>query len=387
MPSALEQLLSKSIVTSPVADSAAWASFPLALAERAFFSSKVAHAALLAEAQKQAARLLDGSTDRAQARVALKQILGTLGAPDSGDLTDLSSDRRLNLILDMNSDQAAGYARFAGEQQDEDFLLMYPCQELLRAAAARQPRDWGMRWADAGGEFFSGRMIARKDSPVWTGISRFGTPWPPYDFGSHMDVVDISRDEAVRLGVIAQDERIKPQLPDFNAKLEASVSDPKPELLASLRAAFGDQASVERSGKVRWQGERILKLYESALADETVKWTLALGQSTASAAQKASAAGGDIAGRQLLLDADHLRHIQNRHGEAEKDPSQRPVTAQDLRLLPFVWREPDTVEPGERPGDLVFKKELNGTFVAATWSPTAKGVRLRSLFIKKGGSR
>jgi hypothetical protein len=28
------------------------------------------------------------------------------------------------------------------------------------------------------------RMIARKDSPIWEALSRFGTPYPPFDFNS-----------------------------------------------------------------------------------------------------------------------------------------------------------------------------------------------------------
>ena len=55
------------------------------------------------------------------------------------------------------------------------------------------------RWTEAGGRIFSGRMIALKNDPVWLRISDFGHPHPPFAFGSGMDMVDISRIDAVRL--------------------------------------------------------------------------------------------------------------------------------------------------------------------------------------------
>ena len=45
-------------------------------------------------------------------------------------------------------------------------------------------------------------MIATKDDPIWTRLSRFNRPYPPFDFEDDMTVDDVSRREAESLGVI-----------------------------------------------------------------------------------------------------------------------------------------------------------------------------------------
>lgn len=250
----VQRLLRRTPVTSPLS-SEQWSQMPLAFRERAFFSSKVEELRFLAQAQNGVTQIADGKSTVAEQRAALKELLKSIGYqsdPDNpNELQDLSSDRRLELILDTNLQQAQGYADFVSGQ-DAAILDRWPCQELIRVIQAEKPRDWAKRWADAGGQFFNGRMIARKDDPIWTDISRFGTPYPPFDFGSGMDLRDIDREEAIALGVIAPDDKIKPQLPDFNAKLEAGIPDATPGLLEAFTELFGDQIGVE-NGKVFWR--------------------------------------------------------------------------------------------------------------------------------------
>lgn len=52
-----------------------------------------------------------------------------------------------------------------------------------------------------GGKIRGGRMVALKSAPVWTNLSRFGRPYPPFDYGSGMGMEDIGREEAVELGL------------------------------------------------------------------------------------------------------------------------------------------------------------------------------------------
>ena len=59
------------------------------------------------------------------------------------------------------------------------------------------------------GQIHGGRMIALKDDPVWLKISDFGHPHPPFAFGSGMDMVDISRVEAVELGLTGWRNEVK----------------------------------------------------------------------------------------------------------------------------------------------------------------------------------
>jgi hypothetical protein len=99
-------------------------------------------------------------------------------------------------------------------------------------------------------------MVALKGDPVWTAISRFGTPWPPFDFNSGMGVEDIDAEEAAELGVLAGDDPPpSPDDTDFNAGLEAEVEfgETDPEW-TWLRETFGDQIRLE-GGAVRWKGE------------------------------------------------------------------------------------------------------------------------------------
>ena len=46
-------------------------------------------------------------------------------------------------------------------------------------------------------------MIALKNDPVWTALSRFGRPWPPFDYDSGMGIADIDRETAETLGLLA----------------------------------------------------------------------------------------------------------------------------------------------------------------------------------------
>lgn len=133
-----------------------------------------------------------------------------LGSPegDTGDLTDINSRKRLELIYDFNRTQANEYGR-AIIGSTPSILRAFPCQELVRIAARRVPRDWRSTWVEAGGKLYAGRMIARKDDPIWTRISRFGQPYPPFDYSSGMGVRDIGRGEAMRLGVIKADAQVK----------------------------------------------------------------------------------------------------------------------------------------------------------------------------------
>jgi hypothetical protein len=195
--------------------------------------------------------------DIATARLEMKQLLQSLGyqpeAGQAGTLKDLSSDARINLQLRQNLDAAFGFGQYL-QGQDEAVLDQWPAQELFRAEERKEPRDWPTRWMQAGGQIFEGgRMIALKNDPIWTEISAFGTPYPPFDFGSGMWVRDVDRETAESLGLLSPGQVVTPGVEDFNASLEASVKDIDPDLAASLKESFGDQIEIE-SGTARWTG-------------------------------------------------------------------------------------------------------------------------------------
>jgi hypothetical protein len=187
-------------------------------------------------------KLLQGETDFATMRLRAKEELQALGyrpeAGDEGTIKDLSSNQRIKLQHETNVEMAQGYGYWA-EGQNPDVLDEWPCSELYRAEDRKEKRNWQERWVRAGGKLFAGRMIARKDDQVWEKISAFGTPYPPFDFGSGMDVRDVDRAEAERLGVIPKGAVVTPQSRDFNQGLDLTEGARPEGRGADLRSAAG----------------------------------------------------------------------------------------------------------------------------------------------------
>ena len=226
---------------------------PAALRDSSMFSSKVNDARILQAAKDRIAAIVQPegrapgqSMNTATAREQLRDLLKSLGyAPEQGkegSIEDLTSRSRLDLIIDQNVASARGRGQWAGTQ-DRDILDEWPCQELIRVIESRKKRNWRARWRGAGGHFYGGRMIARKDSPVWTRISRFGTPWAPFDYNSGMDVEDVDRDEAEALGVIPKHGQVNPQHAPTLART-ASIADLAPFLVQQVIHALGGRATA-----------------------------------------------------------------------------------------------------------------------------------------------
>ena len=179
--------------------------------ERSLFSARTTSAEYLQSVGDQLDEILSDKTDFATARLELKKRLGELGyAPEAGKedtIKDLSSDKRLNLVLKTNTNMARGYGQWM-QANDPDVLDQFPAQELYRLEARKVPRDWIDRWMEAGGQLYDGRMIAPVNDPIWTAISTFGEPYPPFDYGSGMWTRLIGREESVDLGVVTDGQMI-----------------------------------------------------------------------------------------------------------------------------------------------------------------------------------
>ena len=247
--------------------SAEWAEMPLALREQAQFSAGLESARVLGRIQTGLLGILSGSRnefgvieDRSKLIADITRLAAKEGLrPDDPDLVgtvqDITSERRAELIYEMQTGQAYGRANFKAGM-DEDVLNAAPAWELVRVEARKEPRDWKFRWHEAGGRFWGGeRMIALKTDPVWQNLSRFGTRWPPFDFNSGMGVEDVLRGECIRLGLISPNTRLVPV--DANAVIKASVKDIGPELRNVLREHFGDQIAID-GDTVQWKVVRRL---------------------------------------------------------------------------------------------------------------------------------
>jgi hypothetical protein len=246
--------------------SAEWADVPLALRERAFWTARFAkadvlqvmHDAIRDRLKLEPRESVPGrgavTMSRDNFMVEMRDRLEAAGyvppQGKAGTIQDLTSKGRLGLIFDINTQMAQEYARWKSGQLP-GALDAFPCQELIREEDRKVPRNWIERWRGAGGQFYDGRMMAAKDDPIWTEISAFGTPWPPFDFNSGMGTRDISRSEAVRLGVIAPGAEVKPPEVEFNAELSKSVEGYSPEIRKELLDDLGDSAVVE-DGVAKW---------------------------------------------------------------------------------------------------------------------------------------
>ena len=260
---AIRRIGDKTPVTS-VLRTEDWSRVPLALRERAMFSAGVDWADFLESSQAKLLKAVSGIredvgrgkqafVDRGSFIGDMRKLVLAQGKSDeSGGLTDLASRARLGLIYDVQTQQAFGYARWKFDQ-DPDALNAFPAQELLREEARRVPRDWETRWRNAGGRLVQGRMAALKTDPVWQQLSRFGTPYPPFDFGSGMGLRDLDRAESEQLGLIEPERDLEPQEQDFNAQLEGSARNVSPNMRAALARVFGAQIDVT-GDKVRWTG-------------------------------------------------------------------------------------------------------------------------------------
>ncbi len=263
---AVARISDKTIVGSKLR-SAEWAQVPLALRERAFFSAGVENARVLSAMREKSLQGLqqirtDGTLmDKARFVSDMRALLGA--APgDSGDLTDITSRRRLELIWDFQqTDAHAQAAHVAG--MDPDVQDAYPAMRLVRIESRRVPREWFVRWGVAGasvGWVGASRreMVALRTSPIWAALSRFGRPWPPFDYNSGMGLEDVDRDETERLGLLPKGEPPAARLQrlrestaaasrNWNDGLQASVKSLSDAARGWLKDAFGDQISIGRS--------------------------------------------------------------------------------------------------------------------------------------------
>lgn len=265
------------LAVGTVRSSAEMEEVPLALRERAFWSARLQSAHLaqgLLDMARAGAGLERVSVDRKGGAVDLtmsrslfvregRKLLDAAGyvpgdPSKAGTLLDHRSKQRLDLIYETNMQQAAEYARWQAGQV-EGALDAFPAQELIREEQREVPRDWIERWRAAGGKFYGGgRMVALKSDPIWTKISRFGTPFPPFDFNSGMGVEDVDREEAEGFGLIARGEVPKRADVAFNENLQASVQGMDAEVVKALNESFDAAGGLVelKDGLLQWIGGR-----------------------------------------------------------------------------------------------------------------------------------
>lgn len=143
-----------------------------------------------------------------------------LGVPpaEPGSLRDLSSEKRLDLILDTQRQLAHGLGM---KTRGAARVRTYPAWELVRLETRRVPRGseasdspgWQQRWMKAGGPqpVTSGtklKLIALKSDEVWSRLGdgalfddALNTDHPPFAFRSGMGWREVSAEECAKLGI------------------------------------------------------------------------------------------------------------------------------------------------------------------------------------------
>lgn len=251
------EAISRQTPVGSVLTSAEWRDVPQGIRDEAFFSAQQTNLTFLEAAKKEVESLVDGDGDRAASRLRLRELAQGLGIATGDDsLTDISSDRRLALILDTKVAQAQGKGRWQ-LWQDPTLRDEYPAWELIDTNPGYEGtgrRDWPARWLAGGGTFYGRRMIALKSDPVWRNLGPFRNPYPPFDYNSYWDVLEIDRDEAEALGVIARGEATEPTEGAFNADLKASLPEGGSAFARLLQDTFGNLFEIA-DGALKWTGK------------------------------------------------------------------------------------------------------------------------------------
>jgi hypothetical protein len=291
--------------------------FSAAVRSRAVFSARTTSLAYLDIQRRALEDLLRGEVEtvdkdgqpwtqsigQAETRLRLKQALAALHydpeaghfgtAADAeippaerGSLQDLSSDRRLDLIIDVQRQrwQSAGQLE---RGMVPAVLAAFPAWELTGSSAMEPRQNWPARWMAAGGVLYGpgeNRMIAAKTSRVWQRLGDLEDfadgidgGLPPFAFGSKRGWLAVSRAECVAMGVELADAPAKAsgkppaspmqepgtsaaeRLPALVATVPAGVSEAG---LAALRAAVGGKLA----GKRLTFEERLAKSLAPAMA-------------------------------------------------------------------------------------------------------------------------
>lgn len=253
---ALKHLLAKQAVPSGMASND-WKAVDAAVRRQSLFSAQTTMEGYLDDIRGAVENIINPPTsypdgapgaalNPASARTMLRDLLlNKYGyEPDAGtegSIVDLSSDKRLGLVIKTNVELAQGAGKFVQGNLNEDVIDLYPAWELVRYEERKEPRDWEQRWriaaqvagdAKAAGALGnSGRMVALKSSGIWQALGdgaggyqdTLGNPYPPFAFNSGMWTDDVERADAVELGLIEDGEKAEGAEFDFGSLFKAAA--------------------------------------------------------------------------------------------------------------------------------------------------------------------
>lgn len=208
-------------VATPLASAGLREQWSQKIKDQSVFSARTTEQSYIDYVKRQLEQVAAGTMKPDAAEARLRETLQNLGySPQTGfpnahgevppatpgSIRDLSSTRRIQLIIDTNVKQARSLGQLAASE-DPATLLTFPAWKLTRTGARKKPRgDWKRRWEAAGSAVgWRGaartQMVALKTSPIWQAIADgkggfddcIGSPYPPFAFGSGMAWVGVNR--------------------------------------------------------------------------------------------------------------------------------------------------------------------------------------------------
>ena len=393
-------------------DSRGWNSIQAGLRDRAFFMSQVTEPHILDAARRLSAQYADGHVDISKLRIEWRNYLEHTGyQPPSdvaGTIKDLYTQARIDVVLKTNVAQARGFVQFA-EGMTPGAFAAFPAQEFTRVVYRKQKRaDWPRRWAAAGGKVYGGRMIALKNDSVWGRLGAagpFGNPFPPFDWGSGMGVVDVDRREAIELGLVSKeqiDEHVEKlrerqkdgNLPSMNGHLAAQIPyKPNSTEWRDLKGKFGDFVKFE-GDEIVWREDWTEDFLRNAdkkgfsfNAGLPTQQLLDVVRRDCEESLAARIKGSPlVCNDSWLNDEDDKVKREPGHGrkhfyDRETEPGNLPMTKSDLELLPSLWRSPTRADMSEAEDSTLFLEidTLDGCVIQARIG-LSHNPRLKTIF-------
>lgn len=266
--------------------------------QRSIFTARGTNATFLQEIKDVVENLVAGKINQAKGRELLKAKLDEVGydpitgfsiddqiePAEPGSLRDISSEDRLDLILDTQTSQAANFAYYEQGQKVKT-LHSWPCWELVRIAYRMVPRGerrykgfiipdptnaWPVRWVKAGGTIHSGRMVARKDAEVWNQLGSptifndgLGQPYPPFAFNSGMGFREVDRSDAIRIGAMTADDEVSARPRSLNEGAVQLLTHFDREWLEALKADLDVEVEAGRA-ELKAEIEEVNRAYRAA---------------------------------------------------------------------------------------------------------------------------
>jgi hypothetical protein len=241
---------------------------PVALRERAFFSSQVENARFLQRARDTITDFMTGAREtlpdgqtmlktgsraafvEQMREFALSEGMGPLEEGFAGGLRDITSEKRLGLIFNVQNQQADDYGYWR-QGMDPDVLNEFPAQRFIRVQEVKVERKSHIPHEN---------QVYLKTDPIWATVINkdFGVPWGPWGWGCGHDVEDVDRDEAESLGLVKAGQELEPDRKSFNENLQASAATLDPDLRDKLLSEFGNQIEWDGNSQVlRWNPAEI----------------------------------------------------------------------------------------------------------------------------------